>query len=84
VLVHGLQGHPQKTWYNEDDESYWPRDQLVTNFPLARVLVYGYDSKISHFFSGAVNKNSFLDHARNLMLDLTAVRKNHVSPLVVV
>lgn len=32
--------------------TFWPRDILPSDFPSARILTYGYASKISHFFGG--------------------------------
>ncbi|KAH8588285.1 P-loop containing nucleoside triphosphate hydrolase protein [Bisporella sp. PMI_857] len=83
VLVHGIQGHPEKTWAAKESQAYWPHDKLPQSFPKARVLVYGYDSRISHFFSGPANQNSFLGHAKNLLVDLQAVREdNPARPLL--
>jgi hypothetical protein len=101
VLVHGFQGHPQKTWTLSkvrktryvpapaspatalikeefEEDVYWPQDLLPKSIPNARILTYGYDSKVSHFFEGAANQNSFLGHARTLMNDLVAVRRESV------
>jgi hypothetical protein len=85
VFVHGLQGHPKKTWTwstaNSSKIVYWPQDFLPQSTPDARILVYGYDSKVSRFFEGAANQNSFLGHARTLIHDLVAVRRQSVCPL---
>jgi hypothetical protein len=85
VFVHGLQGHPKKTWAwstaNSSQIVYWPQDFLPQSTPDARILVYGYDSKVSHFFQGAANQNSFLGHSRTLIHDLVAARKQSVCPL---
>jgi len=61
-----------------DEDVYWPRDLLPKSITDARILVYGYDSKVSHFFEGAANQNSFLGHARTLIHDLVAVRAESV------
>jgi hypothetical protein len=85
VFVHGLQGHPKKTWAwstaNSSQIVYWPQDFLPQSTPDARILVYGYDSKVSRFFQGAANQNSFLGHSRTLIHDLGAARKQCVCPL---
>ena len=131
VFVHGLQGHPRKTWtYNgdtsvqrggqgteprssgrnllttffhrsrsrspgegvvatletktvpaeEDDGSvFWPRDYLPTDFPGARIMTYGYGSKVSEFFHGRTNNNSMYQHAKNLLESLDNERSKCVS-----
>lgn len=93
VLIHGLQGHPAKTWchgpYNglapsrldskgpdkKRECCFWPSDILPTHFPACRILTYGYDSHISHFFTGSSNQTSIGGHARSLLNDLEALRQ---------
>ncbi|KAI1390068.1 P-loop containing nucleoside triphosphate hydrolase protein [Hypoxylon trugodes] len=79
VIIHGLGGHPRRTWRDRKTKEFWPRDRLAKSFSRARILVYGYDSKISKFVAGAANQNSFLDHAQNLLFDLTVVRKGDLT-----
>ncbi|KAL8650824.1 MAG: hypothetical protein Q9226_004982 [Calogaya cf. arnoldii] len=46
VLVHGINGHPFKTWTSEKHRTFWPA-QLLPPFieeAKARVLVYGFDA----------------------------------------
>ena len=119
VIVHGLQGHPLKTWtwtrkaksnttehahapskkfFNihrkpkENDRSasgpslgaqatggfekdtYWPRDLLPNDFPHARVLTYGYDSHVSHFFRDTASQNNIITLGRDLLHSLVAYR----------
>ncbi|KAI1465515.1 uncharacterized protein F4812DRAFT_439075 [Daldinia caldariorum] len=81
VLIHGLGGHPEKTW--RSSYKFWPRDRLAISFPKSRVLVYGYDSKVTKFGTGAASQNSFLDHTRHLLLDLRGIRnENPTRPLL--
>lgn len=49
VFVHGLGGHPHKTWTHATSETYWPRDFLPASIPNARILTYGYDLSIASF-----------------------------------
>ena len=84
IFVHGLQGHPRKTWtwqgtiealarkrslfglpkrkrnYEEYEESaeaiFWPADILPDDYENIRILTYGYDSHVSHYFKGPANK----------------------------
>jgi hypothetical protein len=57
---------------------YWPLDLLPESIPNARILVYGYDSKVSRFFKGAANQNSLVAHAKNLLNDLVRIRDQSV------
>lgn len=40
----------------------------------ARILTFDYDSDVSKFFDGAVNKNNFYDHANHLLRALLRER----------
>ncbi|RFU29445.1 hypothetical protein B7463_g6896, partial [Scytalidium lignicola] len=79
VFLHGLQGHPEKTWCfghsRTNNHCFWPRDILPRNFPKCRILTYGYDSHISHFFSGPANQTSIVGHAKSLLNDLESIRQ---------
>ena len=44
-MVHGLQGHPHRTW-TAGNGIMWPRDLLPVDVPNARVMTYGYRSII--------------------------------------
>ena len=49
VLLHGLNGHPWRTWTSKENGAFWP-SQLLQPFikeERARVLVYGYDADIA-------------------------------------
>jgi hypothetical protein len=43
VAIHGLDGHPTKSWTAAND-TLWLRDHLPENIPRARILTYGYDA----------------------------------------
>jgi len=45
----------------------------------ARILTWGYDSKVSRFFSGAANQSNIADYARNMLHGLKAERLKCVS-----
>ncbi|VUC38075.1 unnamed protein product [Clonostachys rosea] len=114
VFVHGLHGHPYKSWtrsnrdkdgrenllrraiarlgrsssnsspevasqttLNEADGTekapeaiFWPADLLPLECPNSRILMYGYDSKITKYTSGAANKSSLLSHSKDLLFSL--------------
>lgn len=65
VFVHGLNGHPLKTW-TADNGVFWPRDLLPTHLGDSRfrVLTYGYDARVSAFTDG-VGKDHIHHHAEN-------------------
>ncbi len=119
IFVHGLQGHPQKTWSCEKDfqtdsegsregvgspqrsiknlfwrahrnghkgphrlgvdEVFWPLDLLPEDCVNSRILTWGYDSMISHFFRGPANQSNISAHAKNLLQALKIRRLNCVS-----
>ncbi|KAI7786516.1 hypothetical protein LA080_003245 [Diaporthe eres] len=146
VIVHGLQGHPYKTWAckdtyrdvpsaarlsvealnhgNSNQKSYhhvvprlswkssgsssigpdpsqrhsgmsrdggdekesrvfWPKDLLPARYPNARVLVYGYDTRVTNYLSGPTNENSIHSHGKDLLSSLAASRKLD-SPLILI
>ncbi|KAH8589753.1 hypothetical protein B0O99DRAFT_475591, partial [Bisporella sp. PMI_857] len=136
VFVHGLQGHPYKTWACKKDEkapdlsprlpnprpnkqrskkilrrlipqhlkesvgtsqsgatlenvslgkdqrpvekdnvfhasfSFWPADLLPTDCPRARILTWGYDTKITKYMTAAVNQNGIFSHSKDLLFAL--------------
>ncbi|KAK1775438.1 hypothetical protein QBC45DRAFT_396124 [Copromyces sp. CBS 386.78] len=49
---------------------YWPEDLVPTTLPSARVMTFGYDTKIRHFSQGQISKNTVQDHARELLEQL--------------
>lgn len=69
VAIHGLGGHPLKTWMEED--KLWLRDFLPVSIPEARILTYGYDSRVA-FGSSASN---ITDFARDLLERIRAKRR---------
>ncbi|KAH6641640.1 ankyrin repeat-containing domain protein [Chaetomium tenue] len=54
---------------------YWPRDLLPKDCPQSRVLVYGYDTKVTKYVRGATNKNSVFSHAKDLLFALSRARQ---------
>ncbi|KAK3383654.1 hypothetical protein B0T24DRAFT_605806 [Lasiosphaeria ovina] len=62
---------------------FWPADLLPHDCPQARVLVYGYDTKITRFMSGATSQNSVFSHAKDLLFTLSR-RSVIARPLVFV
>jgi hypothetical protein len=47
-FVHGLTGNREKTWTHPETLTFWP-DLIAEDFPLARVISFGYDANIAKF-----------------------------------
>lgn len=71
VAVHGLQGHPFRTWTHENG-NLWLKDDLPEDVPSARILTFGYDSTIA--FSRSVA--TIEDIALQLLAGLRIEREN--------
>ncbi|EEY17621.1 SERAC1 [Verticillium alfalfae VaMs.102] len=54
-------------------DCFWPRDLLPNDCPNSRILTYGYDSHVSHFFSGAANQTNVVGHASSFLHELEAI-----------
>jgi hypothetical protein len=76
--------------YTKDDREgssgslsvYWPEDLLKEDFAQARIMTFGYDTKITRGFQAASQGNIF-SHARNLLGDLEQSRRKAADrPLV--
>ncbi|KAK6953523.1 hypothetical protein Daesc_005828 [Daldinia eschscholtzii] len=78
VLVHGLNGDPQKTWTAKNDV-FWPTDLLPTSLRDARanILVYGYNADVYSKKHGTNPSDNFIYmHAQTLVTSLTHYRKD--------
>ncbi|MCJ1453499.1 hypothetical protein MMC28_003846 [Mycoblastus sanguinarius] len=71
VAIHGLNGHPQKTWTVNDTN--WLRDLLPSDIPNARILSWGYDAN-THSAS-PISAQYLYDHATTLVSDLCLERR---------
>jgi len=70
----------QSTGSDDTDDSntekvFWPHDLLPTDCMNARILTYGYDSHVSHFFKGPANQNNINAHGRSLLNALELHRR---------
>ena len=85
VAVHGLGGHPFKTWtsYEKSKECFWLQDYLLKDLPGARVFTFGYNSH--PFFSRSVE--TIADYAKELIDDLELESRSpetvRINPLMV-
>ena len=72
---------------NASDETsvYWPLDLLPEDFPRARITTFGYDSAISHWFSGPDMQADIPQYGQSLLNALEMMRRQHGErPLVFV
>ncbi|KAN0083807.1 hypothetical protein V8E54_002895 [Elaphomyces granulatus] len=99
VLLHGLQGHPQKTWAYFPPEKkklfrrvrifqrmnkaisnvtgfFWPCDILPGDFPRARIMTYGYDSHVTHWFKGPAMQLDIDQYGKSLLNAIEARRRD--------
>jgi protein SERAC1 len=73
VFVHGLNGDMRKTW--TDDELFWPKTLLPDDVPKARILTFGYNASIVHFWGYLVPSESrIFNHADDLIASLVGLR----------
>ncbi|VUC25854.1 unnamed protein product [Clonostachys rosea] len=78
VLVHGLKGHPKKTWRSKNDV-FWPTDLLPAALEneKANVLVYGYNADVyTSNNAKSPSDNHIFQHARSLVTSLTQFRRS--------
>ncbi|KAK3347489.1 hypothetical protein B0H65DRAFT_423733, partial [Neurospora tetraspora] len=79
VLVHGLNGHPEKTW-TAANGVFWPTDLLPASLELknqhANVLVYGYNADVYSRGTNTPSNNFIHQHAQSLVTSLTSFRKS--------
>ena len=71
ILIHGLNGHAQRTFTHPETSVYWPQDILPKMVPTARVLTYGYNSSTKNISEG----HNVLDIALQLIVDLKDYRR---------
>ncbi|KAI0404117.1 hypothetical protein F4802DRAFT_568981 [Xylaria palmicola] len=81
ILVHGLNGDPQKTWTAKNGV-FWPADLLPSSLRDARanVLVYGYNADVYSKKHGSTPSDNFIYmHAQTLVTSLTHYRKDELT-----
>lgn len=81
ILVHGLNGSPEKTWTAKSNRVYWPTDLLPRTLQEAgvhaNVLVYGYNADVAGNKDKKPSTNFIHEHAQTLVNYLTTFRKTH-------
>lgn len=75
--MHGLFGDPMKTWTYESlrRSVFWPADLLPEDIPTARILTFGYDASIAHFW-GRPAENRVDTYSTELFEQLNDYRYN--------
>ena len=78
VLVHGLSGHPQKTWTSKKTGVFWPSQLLPqqTEQSRLRVLTYGYDADPASTSGQGASNDMIHDHSERLVAELDAKRRD--------
>ncbi|EFQ31780.1 LipA and NB-ARC domain-containing protein [Colletotrichum graminicola M1.001] len=81
VLVHGLNGDPEKTWTSSDAKRvFWPAELLPQSLGKTRanILVYGYNADVytTGKSSKSASDNFISQHAQTLVTNLTLYRKS--------
>lgn len=72
VAVHGLNGNAKKTWTDPGSGTCWLEHLLPDALPRARIMTFGYDSRLAFSRSRAGLDN----FARDLLNRLRMVRVN--------
>ncbi|RGP81157.1 kinesin light [Fusarium longipes] len=72
-FVHGLTGNRLSTWTARGQSAPWPKTLLTSELPKACILTYGYDAYVVSRSVASLNR--LIDHATNLLIDLTTDRK---------
>lgn len=74
ILVHGLNGDPEKTWTSKKSGVYWPADLLPKTLAeagiQANVLAYGWNADVTK----TPSQNFIHEHAQTLVNYLTSYR----------
>jgi protein SERAC1 len=53
---------------------FWPGDLLPRVCPYSRILIYGYDTKVTKYMLGPPNKSSIFSHGKDLLYALARAR----------
>jgi hypothetical protein len=61
----------------DEKDIYWPKDLLAPDFPMARIMTFGYNTRVIDGYQ-AVNQVNVFSYARDLLYGLVAKRKNEV------
>ncbi|RYN49977.1 hypothetical protein AA0118_g11220 [Alternaria tenuissima] len=76
VAIHGLNGHPLRTWTTNQTGKCWlmDKDLLPSNLTQARILSFGYNAAVTAFL-GKTSSDRIMQHAQTLIAELVADRE---------
>jgi pimeloyl-ACP methyl ester carboxylesterase len=74
VFIHGLTGNRESTWTEKSSRVFWPEELLKHDVPRTRILTFGYDADVAHFWTQS-SQNRIGDHALNLVNALAQLRE---------
>ncbi|KAL7946857.1 hypothetical protein V8C42DRAFT_318947 [Trichoderma barbatum] len=82
IAVTGLAGHAFGSWKSKNKPDMWLRDFLPETIPNARILTYGYDTKLP----GSQSEASIPDLSRRLLESIKTIRSGHTKsrPLILI
>ncbi|KKP02575.1 hypothetical protein THAR02_05307 [Trichoderma harzianum] len=82
IAVTGLAGHAFGSWKSKNKPDMWLRDFLPASIPSARVLTYGYNTKLP----GSRSKSSILELSRKLLESIKTARDENTKhrPLILI
>ena len=75
VFVHGLTGSAFTTWSHSGTGAHGPRDLFPKDFKNARIMTYGYDADVVHFWNNAA-QDDLRGYANSLLGDLAGYRSD--------
>jgi hypothetical protein len=76
VFIHGLRGNSYTTWLHRKSKVHWPRDLLKNDMRNARIMTFGYDADVVHFWDHAA-QDSISGYANDLLGDLAGHRQGN-------
>ncbi len=68
---------------NTAEGVYWPGDLLPAEFPKARILAFGYDTRVTRYMANATNQNSIYAHGKDFLFALSR-RREQGRPLILI
>ncbi|KAM0457154.1 hypothetical protein ACHAPV_006793 [Trichoderma viride] len=82
IAVTGLAGHAFGSWKSKNKPDMWLRDFLPETVPNARILTYGYDTKLP----GSQSEASIPDLSRRLLESIKTIRSGDIKnrPLILI
>ncbi|KAH8886585.1 hypothetical protein GQ53DRAFT_844831 [Thozetella sp. PMI_491] len=68
---------------NGGTNCFWPQDLLPSDCPSARILTWGYDTKVTKL-GGSINKNSVYSHGKDLLFGMRRLVEQPQRPIIFV